>query len=648
MKHCLLALLLCTPFFAHSQAAEATLLGHWNDESIPPAFFANPYHDVWGTVVNDKEIGILCSTLGIHFFDLSNTEATLEPVAFAPATVQGNSIGHRDVKTYQHYAYAVADEGASTLQIIDMSGLPESVEVVYESDEFIRTTHNIFIDEDNARLYAVGGNGFSLRILSLANPEQPELLASFPTASVPIPYVHDLYVRDNIAYLSAGQAGFIVMDMADPANPELLGTMTEYIEQGYNHSGWLSDDGQYFYLADETHGRDVKIVDVSDLSNMRVVSTMNAHSFPGQIPHNVYPQDGLLFISYYYDGLQVFDVSNPLFPRRVAYYDTYAGPDVEFFAGAWGIFVLPSGRALISDMNNGFYFFEAIEVPPYTSITANTTGINACLAASADFSIEIGTDFLSSGVTLSTEGSSGTLEVELNNTNANPGDILTVSVTGLEPGDATLVIHATDGVSEGQTEINVHVIGLPVPVILQAPNDGRENVSLRPFFFWTASGPTATLPKRIQLSTDPNDFEGNIIYESAVNGNSLTLPTELQEGTTYYWRILTTGECGDSPSEVHSFTTETTTSTVSEINGNRFRLFPNPASEFVRLTFDQPIGEEAQVEWLSANGKHIKREVLPAQGQDLKMNISTLPDGLYVVRISTQQLSVSRRVVVKR
>ena len=178
MKNCVLALLLCLPLLTVGQASQATLLGHWDDETIPQAFFANPYHDVWGAVVNDKEIGIITSTLGIHFFDLSNAEAEFEPVAFAPAPVQGNSIGHRDVKTYLHYAYAVADEGASTLQVIDMSGLPESVEIVYESDEFIRTTHNIFIDEDNARLYAVGGSGFNLRILSLENPEQPQLLAS--------------------------------------------------------------------------------------------------------------------------------------------------------------------------------------------------------------------------------------------------------------------------------------------------------------------------------------------------------------------------------------------------------------------------------------------------------------------------------------
>ena len=64
--------------------------------------------------------------------------------------------------------------------------------------------------------------------------------------------------------------------------------MTEYIEQGYNHSGWLSDDGQYYYLGDETT-IDIKIVDVSDLSNMSGCYD-GRQLLPYQIPHNVYPR----------------------------------------------------------------------------------------------------------------------------------------------------------------------------------------------------------------------------------------------------------------------------------------------------------------------------------------------------------------------
>ena len=40
---------------------------------------------------------------------------------------------HRDYHDHNGYLYAVCDEGQSTLQIIDLSGLPNDLEVVYDS-----------------------------------------------------------------------------------------------------------------------------------------------------------------------------------------------------------------------------------------------------------------------------------------------------------------------------------------------------------------------------------------------------------------------------------------------------------------------------------------------------------------------------------
>ena len=643
MKDLLRLLLLCTPFWAIGQPTQATLLGHWSDPTIVPAFFSNPYHDVWGIVIDDKEYGVISSTAGFHIFGLDELTAPLAPVAFVPGTAQGGGISHRDVKSYQHYLYGVADEGPSALQIIDVSGLPGSAELVYESNEFITTAHNIFIDEDNARLYVAGGAGHTLKILSLENPEQPTLLASFPNPSIPIPYIHDLYVQDNIAYLHAGSYGLIVVDFTDPASPVLLGTMDNYPQQGYNHSGWLSEDGQYYYLCDETHGSDVKIVDVSDLSEMRVISTMNPASYQEQIPHNVYPKDGLLYVSYYYDGLQVFDVSNPLYPRRVAYYDTYDGPDDDYFAGAWGIFVMPSGKALISDMNNGFYVFEALETPLNTTATPNISRIQGCQGETTEFSLWIGPD-LAGEVTISTEGTSPGLEVNLSSTTAMPGDIITGSITAVEAGEGQKVVFSvTDGVNSGNSEVPAYILGLPTPPALFSPTDNKVDVALSPLFIWSSGPPH---PRRIELSTDADDFEANILYTASIPGNSHFLPIDLEGGTTYYWRIVITGECGDNPSEVFSFTTVAVNG-ISEIGGNSFQIFPNPASESLWLAFEQPLEEVLRVEWLLPNGQSVKTENVTSTITTLNQDISALPAGIYFLRLSTENQSVTRRIVVQ-
>jgi hypothetical protein len=72
-------------------------------------------------------------------------------------------------------------------------------------------------------------------------------------------------------------------------------------------------------------------------------------------------RDGLVFVSYYHDGLQVFDISDPTSPNLIAWYDTFIETSHAGFAGAWGVHsALPSGRILISDITNGLFVLEVV------------------------------------------------------------------------------------------------------------------------------------------------------------------------------------------------------------------------------------------------------------------------------------------------
>lgn len=369
MKNLIYALLLF-PMCLMGQVKEATLLDNWDDETLVGSFaYDNTYNEIWGVVVNDREYAVIGSTAGTHFIDVTDPSVVSE-VAFVAGAVQGGSIIHRDYHDYQGYLYAVADEGAaSTLQIIDFGALPDSVEVVYDSQEFFFRSHNIFIDTSSARLYAAPAGtsqGFiRLRVLSLENPEAPTLLADYSDIQGnSLGGIHDLYVRDNIGYLNLGSSnGLMIADFTDPAAPVHLASMTTYEQQGYNHSGWLSEDGSTYYLADETHGKDIKAVDVSDLTDVQVVKTFNAESADNNsIPHNLIVRGDYLYASYYYDGLQVYDISNPTDPQRVLSYDTYSLPNNSSYKGAWGVFpYLPSGNILVSDMQTGLYVFKNVE-----------------------------------------------------------------------------------------------------------------------------------------------------------------------------------------------------------------------------------------------------------------------------------------------
>ncbi len=376
MKNLLFICIALLSFQAIGQVEQATLLGQWSDDTLVGSnAFDNTYNEIWGLAVNGREFAVIGTTLGTHIIDVTDPRNPVE-IEVIEGAVTGPSIIHRDYHDDGCFLYVVADEPTnpnanelSTLQIIDISELPESVKVVYDSDELFFRAHNIFIDEPNDRLYAFIANGggmpFSaMRIYDISNPVNPQFLATHnELGGLNISQVHDGYVLDNMAYLNLGPNGFGIADFTDPVNPVLLGTLDNYPEQGYNHSGWLSEDGQYYYMSDETHGMRMKVVDVSDPTDLDIVEFFNAGN-PAEtsIPHNQIVACDYLYVSYYYDGLQVYDISNPANPVRVAEFDTSSEPDARSFKGAWGVYpFLPSGNILVADMQEGLFVFEAID-----------------------------------------------------------------------------------------------------------------------------------------------------------------------------------------------------------------------------------------------------------------------------------------------
>ena len=91
-----------------------------------------------------------------------------------------------------------------------------------------------------------------------------------------VSHVHDAYVYNDTAYLNCGNDGLRIMDftMVNTLGdiPNELASFTSYPDAGYNHSGWLNDDGTLYIMQDENHGYDVKILDVADLNNISVLA----------------------------------------------------------------------------------------------------------------------------------------------------------------------------------------------------------------------------------------------------------------------------------------------------------------------------------------------------------------------------------------
>ncbi|MCB9303475.1 MAG: choice-of-anchor B family protein [Lewinellaceae bacterium] len=371
-------------FNIHAQGQlNMSLLGRWDEDGLPMSSFVK-YNDIWGYAdCEGREYAIMGSARYTHFLDITNPQEPIEVSRFSGSV---NSIW-RDFKTYGHYAYGVADQGTDGLMVFDLGSLPDTVTQVNQLTGIFLTAHNIFIDQAQGRLYVAGSNsrGNGVIVFDLkADPSNPALLGSIP---LPGGYIHDIYVRDNIAYCSHGNQGLAIYDLTDPNNLIPLGSLTSYPEQGYNHASWLTEDGSKLVFADETHGRSLKLADVSDPANITILdlfkSSLLAPSATNSIAHNPFVRGQYAIVSYYHDGVQIFDLSNPEDVQQVAYFDTYPGnQNYSGYEGCWGVYpFLPSGNIIASDITHGLFVLSAdsiaFEPPPALSAGLEVTAPSA-------------------------------------------------------------------------------------------------------------------------------------------------------------------------------------------------------------------------------------------------------------------------------
>ena len=352
-------LLIGIPMVLSAQISDnMSLLGQWDDNTLPLRS-GLAYNEIWGYADpdNGKEYAIIGTVQKVFFLDITDPA---NPTIKDEIT-GGSSTIWRDMKNFGSYLYCVADEGNEGLIVVDISDLDTSATVLTQSNSDFARAHNVFVDNTTSTLFVAGSNTTSsgLKVYDLGStPNNPTLTAS-PT--LPGGYVHDLYARNDTVYCNHGNNGLYIYDFSDPANPIQLASLTTYAESGYNHSCWLTDHGDYLVFCDETHGRGVKMMDVSDFTNLDIIdifrSELLAPVHTNSIAHNPIIIGDTVYLSYYHDGIQVFEFSDPSDVQRIAYYDTYtAHSNYAGYDGAWGVYpLLPSGNIIGSDVLNGLY-----------------------------------------------------------------------------------------------------------------------------------------------------------------------------------------------------------------------------------------------------------------------------------------------------
>jgi len=382
----------------------ATLLG----KLAPPrgARDTFKYSDVWGYNAPDgREYAIIGCYDGTAIIEVTDPTKPVER-AFIPGP-QAFYIW-REIRTYSHYAYVTQDlvfnNPNSGMQIIDLSQLPAAATLVntYRTNIPNGNAHNLYIDDGYLYLAGINPNP-SVVILSLQDPINPVEVSRWGSR-----YWHDVIVKNDTIYGSAG--GSALVDIVDGRNKTNLQLISQAVyPSGYTHNTWMTDDNCYFVQTDEVRNLPLQFWDVTNHLTPELVATY--HGGLNSIAHNAQVRGNYAFLSYYFDGLKVIDISRRHAPVEAANYDTFPDDNLQRgnpneFKGAWGVYpFLSSGIILISDITYGLHIikFNGTQAGYISGVVRN----NDTQIALSDVSIELLNRNLDEGYTIVKVGLDG-------------------------------------------------------------------------------------------------------------------------------------------------------------------------------------------------------------------------------------------------
>jgi len=348
--------------------------------------------DCWGyTSPSGREYAMIGLSHGTGFVEVTDP-GSAQIVGY----ISGPTSTWRDIKVYDHFAYAVS-EGGGGIQVFDLSNIDSAivqlVNTVFTGDG-TSASHNVAINTDSGYLYRAGGGGFpymGIRVYSLANAINPMWVGSWHGK-----YVHDVQVVSytegpfagkEIAFCCAnntsggGDPSVYIVDVTDKTDIQVI-SFIDLTEPPifshpavFSHQGWLSPDRQYFYFGDEADEGTIgnptmtRIIDVSDLTNPTQVGTFtNGNSARD---HNLYTLGNLIFEANYRSGVRVYDATDPLAPVEIAWFDTDPASDSANYNALWNVYpYFPSGTFIGSDIEKGLFVWRMGFTPPEALLTA--------------------------------------------------------------------------------------------------------------------------------------------------------------------------------------------------------------------------------------------------------------------------------------
>lgn len=296
-----------------------------------------------------------------YAWDISNPA---NPILTDSVSVDARVVNDVKVRPDGRFAvitHELSNDGLNGVSLLDLSD-PARPQVIRRFTQGLESgIHNVWIDGDHVYL-VVDGVGNGLRVMDVSDPTDPRIVASFYAGTS---FLHDVYVRDGLAFLSHWDAGLVILDVGNgvrggsPANPVEVGRLADL--GGQTHNAWYWPEAGYVFVGEEDYGTPgfMHVVDVSDMTRPREVATFKV---PGATPHNFWLDEdrGILYLAWYGNGLRALDVTGELLGslelqgREIAglRYEPSGTCSSETGTCTWAP-QLHRGLVWVSDMNHG-------------------------------------------------------------------------------------------------------------------------------------------------------------------------------------------------------------------------------------------------------------------------------------------------------
>jgi hypothetical protein len=346
--------------------------------------------DLWPWTARDGRDYALVGTWGGdgwgYVFDITNLSA---PVITDSIQVNARTINDVTVSPDGRYG-VLSREGASDrvngVVILDLANPAHPKVAATFSQELTGGVHNMFATNDY--LFAISG-GDKYVIVDVRDIYNPKYASEY---NHPNSRVHDVWVRDGIAYSSEWGTGVVAVDVGNGKyggsiqKPVLIATYPT--TSGATHEIYpyvqKTTGKTYLFLGDEIMSRQGRvwegtnygntlgqrggvaqtsagythIIDFTDPKNPRNIAKYHQEEFGS---HDIIVEDDVMYQAYYDGGLRVVDVSGELLGnlaeqrREIAVFKAF-DPNGRTANASFAMNAMPwKGHILFTDFNSGLW-----------------------------------------------------------------------------------------------------------------------------------------------------------------------------------------------------------------------------------------------------------------------------------------------------